>query len=222
MAAATISVSNTQGETSYDVLYDWLVDDGRGNLSYTFTENVDLIGDARIDAGTTLTFQNINGNRALGSQSVDLTFNVFAGFSNSAFTVDVADSAVTVSGPQYQGKASAGITLSDFGFDGNVNFSPTGGQAYSALIDSGLFTGLFTSSPAFTMPNGGVQTYTENFGYAAIVGTPSVLDARWDFTLSALDAATGTSTFTVEAIPAPTSAALLGLGGLVAARRRRG
>ena len=51
-------------------------------------------------------------------------------------------------------------------------------------------------------------------------GAVSDISSRFSFTLSANDIASGTSIFTVV-IPSPGSAALLGLGGLVAIRRRR-
>jgi MYXO-CTERM domain-containing protein len=45
------------------------------------------------------------------------------------------------------------------------------------------------------------------------------MSARYRFSLTANDEASGTSSF--EIVPAPGAIALLGMGGLLAARRRR-
>lgn len=55
--------------------------------------------------------------------------------------------------------------------------------------------------------------------FATVPGVLSSIGAKYRFTLSAYDAAAGS--FDVTVLPSPGAAALLGLGGLVAARRRR-
>ncbi|MEZ6242951.1 MAG: PEP-CTERM sorting domain-containing protein [Phycisphaerales bacterium] len=149
-------------------------------------------------------------------QTVNLNFDVFAGASNTAFSIG--------SGPlnfaQFstaQGIASASVGVTDV-LGGGATLAPNapgmyrafynGGTTFADLLASSLVAGQFSSAQA-----------DDDFGFAAIGVPVDEIAAEWAFTLTAFDSAAGTSTFSV--VPAPGSALLLGLAGLTATRRRR-
>lgn len=84
-------------------------------------------------------------------------------------------------------------------------------------LDGTTFAALFTSG-AYTNPVG-LNLADNSGGFAPIPGTVSNIQGGFSFSLTAGDIASGTSTFFVT--PAPSAAALLGLAGLAAIRRRR-
>ncbi|MEQ8769710.1 MAG: VPLPA-CTERM sorting domain-containing protein [Phycisphaerales bacterium] len=150
------------------------------------------------------------------AQTVNLGFNVMAGFLNTSFTIDAADVAFAPL-DTVTGSASAAVSLTSTNFGVDATLSPDAAGAYNASYNSGTaFTSLFGG--ALTATSLSTQNYNDSFS-GPIAGSVGDIDAAWAFTLSAFDLASGTSTFTV--VPAPASAALLGLGGLVAVRRRR-
>ncbi|GJM19449.1 MAG: hypothetical protein DHS20C14_16620 [Phycisphaeraceae bacterium] len=151
-----------------------------------------------------------------GAQTVNLGFNVAAGFLNTAFSIDATDLAFAPIN-SVTGSASAAVSLTSTNFGVDATLSPDAGGAYSAKYNGGsIFSDLFTS--ALTSPSFSTTPYSDSAS-GPIAGSVTDIDAQWNFTLSALDLASGTSTFTV--VPAPASVAVLGLGGLVAVRRRR-
>jgi len=119
--------------------------------------------------------------------------------------------------------ASAGITVTDNNFNGallagqesdgaaywaNYNGLVPGGTNYASLLNTVSATALE-----------GTHTDSANMGPTAIVGSVGSMSSQFSFSLSAFDAASGTSSFQV--VPAPGALALLGLGGLAVTRRRR-
>lgn len=151
---------------------------------------------------------------------VSANFNVQAGFFNTTF--NVSSGVLNFGDPdQNVGVASASISVT-----GNGN-----GASIFETDNSGLFRAIFNGGSTFTylhnLPVGGsltapanqTVTYTDAFGYAPLGGTASDISAKFAFTLSAGDQASGTSVFTV--VPAPASVTLLGLSGLATVRRRR-
>ena len=94
--------------------------------------------------------------------------------------------------------------------------------AFTSVADGGSLIVLRSGSVGLRLFGSSVGTdnWSQDTGSFQPTGIDvTSISASWDFTLSAFDSATGTSTFTI--VPAPASAALLGLGGLAAARRRR-
>ncbi|MEO0477074.1 MAG: PEP-CTERM sorting domain-containing protein [Planctomycetota bacterium] len=100
-------------------------------------------------------------------------------------------------------------------------------------IDGGGYTELFTvAATTATSGNGfsngepevnGVAVTSEFTAFtSAIAGTGSTLDIRLTWNLNAGDEDLAIDNLEVNVIPEPTSLALLGLGGLLVARRRRG
>jgi len=159
-----------------------------------------------------------DATRAGSPQTVTLDFSFSAGFMNSSFTVNASPlvfSPIT----SVVGVASAALTVQDR-FNDGVTVSPNGAGAYSALYNGGtVFDDLFTGGVVTCAGGTSVNDATNGGSYSFVAASVSDISAKWDFTISAFDSATGTSVFTV--VPTPASAALLGLGGLVATRRRR-
>ncbi|MFT5424688.1 MAG: hypothetical protein ACI89L_002485 [Phycisphaerales bacterium] len=159
-----------------------------------------------------------DATRAGSPQTVTLDFSFSAGFMNSSFTVN-ANPLVFSPITSVVGVASAALTVQDR-FNDGVTVSPNGAGAYSALYNGGaVFGDLFTGGVITGAGGTSANDVTNSGSYSFVAASVSDISAKWDFTISAFDSATGTSVFTV--VPTPASAALLGLGGLVATRRRR-
>jgi len=157
---------------------------------------------------------------------VDLQFQVVASGSETAFLINsTLLSFDEIASPT--AKATAGITITDQNGDGAELTGELGdGSAYRAVINGEPGTGddLATLIGDFSAGVFGSETgegaFDDGSGGFVSVGQPvSSISAQFEFSVSAFDAASGTSVFTV--IPTPASATLLGLGGLVALRRRR-
>jgi MYXO-CTERM domain-containing protein len=160
---------------------------------------------------------------------VTATFNVSSGITNSSFTIN--SSILDFSSiSDAVGRATAAITVTDsatFGARGSVSLAGLyGGKAYAALYNttSDTFVNLLTGGTV-TVPQGTTYSFSEatalysDPNYLPVGTSVDEIKSQFKFTLSAGDRAAGTSAF--EIIPAPGAATLLGLGGLLAARRRR-
>jgi hypothetical protein len=156
---------------------------------------------------------------------VQLNFSVSAGSADTTFTISSPLLSFAAIDPA-SGRASAGVSITDTNGDG-ATISPVGQPGlytsqYNGAVPSGtLFADLLTgpvvagafdsNSASASSPGGGLFT---------AIGTPvSDMSARFHFSLTANDQASGTSTF--EIVPAPGAVTLLALGGLFAGRRRR-
>jgi hypothetical protein len=163
---------------------------------------------------------------------VTLNFNVIAGNVPTVFSIVSA-----VVGPfsvdPAQGRASASLTITDLNGDG-VTLTPdttSQGGAYASRYNSpnpapaGSVFHDFFAAPLSTPFAGDSVSISGDFpgggAFTPIAGEVTHIASRFSFTLSANDLASGTSIFRVVPVPAPAAATLLGLGGLVGARRRR-
>lgn len=203
-----------------------------GHLSDgTFYEGGEYIWESRTpimmlnQAGQVIATLNNARVRCVEDPVVQVNFSVSAGSLMTAFTINsplLSFATIT----NAAGRASAGVTATDT--DGNGATVASAGQPelylsqYNGFVPSGtLFADLipgpvvaaaFDSAAASeSSPGGGL--------YSPIANPVSNMSARYAFTLTANDEASGTSTY--EIIPAPGALALLGLGGLAATRRRR-
>lgn len=155
---------------------------------------------------------------------VAINFNIVSTAANTNFTI----ASPLLSFPTLnnaQGTASAAVSVTDLMGDG-ATLTPVGGGAYAAeynglvptgtnfatLIDSPVIAGAFsTTTISEDFPGGGI--------FVPIAGNVDDISARWQFTLSPDDLASGTGVFTV--VPAPSALAVVAVGGLLAGRRRR-
>ncbi len=209
--------------------YNWntqivgeFLDDNTFVARFDFTDaadlglNVGLWGTLAGDEYIEYRAEGTNLRMGGAAQTVNLGFNVAAGFLNTSFAIDAADVNFPAFG-SVTGSASASVSVTSTNFGSGATLSPDGVGVYNASYNLGTtFADLFQAN--LTAASLTTETYDADFA-GPIAGSVDNIDAAWGFTLSAFDLASGTSTFTV--VPTPASAALLGLGGLVAARRRR-
>lgn len=163
--------------------------------------------------------------RCVEDPVVQLNFSVVAGSLDTTFTITSPLLSFAALDPA-TGRATAGVSVTDT--DGNGATMSTDGDPslytsrYNGAVPGGtLFADLLdgpVTAPAFdsatdseSFPGGGL--------FAPIAGPVSDMSARFRFELTANDEASGTSSY--EIIPAPGAVALIGLGGLLAGRRRR-
>lgn len=146
---------------------------------------------------------------------ISLGFLAVAGGLNTNFTITSGVLGFTAG--LYTANASAAITTTDTDGNGAVT---TGGfginDTYQALCD-GVPIG--TSTPGVAVGAFGSTTSMGSIGPANFFATS--MQAKWNFDLSANDTASGTSVYVKTLVPAPGSAALLGLACLATGRRRR-
>lgn len=179
------------------------------------------------EAGVTIASFNGGSVRIVNDPVIQLNFSVSAGTLDTNFVI----SSPLLSFPTIdlaEGRATAGVSVTDT--DGNgATISPNGQPGlymshYNGLLPGGtLFTDLLNgpvTAGAFDS-----ATDSESFpgagAFTDIAGPVSDMSSRFAFTLSANDEASGTSSYEIVPIPTPGALALLGVGSLLAARRRR-
>ncbi|MBY0313417.1 MAG: hypothetical protein K2W85_15225 [Phycisphaerales bacterium] len=159
---------------------------------------------------------------------VTANFNVSSGPVNTTFTVNSAFlSFPTIPGAVAKASAFIGVTDSaTFGDIGSVTLSglQAGGNAFSARYNNNTqtFVNLISGGTVGVGPGGSAAFTGQNAAFPFYETIPVAADdmqSQFRFSLSRFDRASGTSFF--EIVPAPGTAAVLGLGGLLAARRRR-
>lgn len=175
--------------------------------------------------GEIIASMNSGRVRVINDPVVQLNFSVSAGTLDTSFVISSPLLSFPTIDPA-QGRATAGVTVTDT--DGNgasltANGQPSlytsrynglvpGGTLFADLIDGPVVAAAFDSATdSDSFPGGGM--------FSPIGVAVSDMSARFAFTLTANDEASGTSSY--EIVPAPGAVALLGLGGLLAARRRR-
>jgi len=195
--------------------------DSQGNLAYSMTGDIDLIGSVSGEVLATIDTASVN---FIADPVIDLNFDVLGGVSNSVIVVESGELTFgNINNAVASASAALSVTDNQF-FPGGAGASitPTGSAAYLAntngLAPSGQnFASLFSSPIAFS---GGTQTFNDSEATSVIAGSTSSMSSRFGFTLSALDFVSATSTFSI--VPAPSGLALIGLGSMfVGARRRR-
>ena len=149
--------------------------------------------------------------------TVNLGFDVFAGAANTSFSIGSGPLNFAPINAGVQGIASASVGVTDV-LGGGATLSPDGPGMYRAFTNgANTFTTLLGSS--LSAAEFSSNQADDSFGLAAIAGSIDEIASEWNFTLTAFDSAAGTSTFSVT--PAPGALSMIGLAGLVAARRRR-
>lgn len=166
---------------------------------------------------------------------ISLGFTLWTGSAMTDFVISTGQ--FTLPGPAAviaRASANVGIT------DGHMFAFPDGTAQYTAGFPGGGYytqtNGGFGGDPTYT-PAGtafgiiGPAALSASFGSDSgggmipntVLGAAGTsMAAQWRFSLTGGDQVGVTSTFTSSSIiPAPASAALLGLGGLLASRRRR-
>ncbi len=117
-------------------------------------------------------------------------------------------------------------TVTDLNGNGASLSSPAGGSLYTALLDFAPVATLLddpflVSVGAFESGVVGPDSFGEPIPSEIGPAVSDFMTIELSFLLSAGDAASFTSIFVIEPIPAPGAIAVLALAGLVGARRRR-
>lgn len=205
--------------------YSWHQDlnegdiDPNGNYSWTLPDMVEVM-----DEQNNLVFRLESASLGIiADPVVSLNFGVVAGQQNTVFTISSANLSFAPIASAV-GRASAAFSALDQNGDG-VTFTPWANGAYTSQYNaaSSTFQNLFNAPLNNPVAFGAVNS-NEDFplvGFAPIVGAVADIESAWRFTLSAGDLAAGTSSFEVVPVPAPATAALLGLGVIASGRRRR-
>ncbi len=205
-----------------------------GDLSFSGGQS--MVGQYVDDQGQTQTGELARFDGMFASwrsnPQANVGFNVAAGAVNTTFTfTSTLVSFAPLANAEARASAFIGITDSPtFGTPGSITVTGLAGAnaAYTARYNGGVASGLsfadLINTTTATVPAGGSTSLTgASFGspaFTPIPGTTVDIQSQFKFTLSRFDRAVGTSTFEIQ-IPTPGAAALLGLGGLLVARRRR-
>lgn len=153
---------------------------------------------------------------------VNLLFAVEAGATDATF--DISSALVSFSPlTNPQAYASAGVTLTSDG-DGAAITGLLSGMNYQARYNGGTIYANLVAGFSIAGDDSVVRRgRTPASGHGTIYDDVSSIQSEFNFTLSALDQASGTSRFEVIAgvIPEPATLSLLALGGLAMLRRRK-
>jgi hypothetical protein len=131
---------------------------------------------------------------------------------------------VPIPGPTVTGGRVSG-TLTDSNSNGATVSAPAGSALYTALIDGTPWQTLYADPTSFSTTGTSMLIAQSAFGtpipslpYGAV---SSSIGIKLDVNLSAFDAVSLTSNFVVNPVPEPGTAALVGLGLVFLAGRRR-
>jgi len=150
---------------------------------------------------------------------IGVEFGVRAGLSDTTFTV-LSGMEIFTALTNPDAYASAGVTLTDRTPSGaTIKGLFAGGKTNQAMYNgttafANLVSGFSVSGSSLTKE----EEYGNEFSMVPINDTLTSIESNFYFTLSARDAASGTSAFVV--VPEPVTFTLLGLGTLVLRRRK--
>lgn len=190
------------------------------NFNWTLTQPVSIMSALGVELGVVESASVV----VFADPVVAVNFNIASTSQNTNFTI----SSPLLSFPTLtnaEGSASAAVSVTDLLGNG-ATLTPMGAGAYAAnyngLIPGGSPFATLLGSPVVAAPFSTANASQDFPGgglFVPIAGSINDISARWQFTMSPDDLASGTGVFTV--IPAPASIGLIALGGLVGGRRRR-
>jgi MYXO-CTERM domain-containing protein len=207
-----LTATSSLGTAQYVVrLQDGTYNPSTGDFSFSSTSTVQLMDDSSGRLIGTLTGLSVG---FIGDPQISIGFSVQSGAAPTSFTIASGLNAfASILNPAASGVASMTLT------DNNSNGASLTGNVAPGFSYGARFNGTNTylnrvndlvAGPGQTVNDTGFLTGT-------VLGSVTDQSALYSFTLSAGDTASGTSVYTV--VPAP--GALLLLGGLALARRRR-
>lgn len=189
-----------------------------GSTTFSLGAPEDIFDGPNLIATVTQLTSTVRPNAGAQPNTISLSFTFFAGSTDTTFevlstifTFDPIDNTAA--------RATAGITITDSDGNGASSTGTIDGAHYSARYGANTFANLL--SDTVTAGMGGSNTDDDRSpttGFTPIAGATE-MNAVWGFTLSANDQVGVTSSYFI--VPAPGALALLGLGGLTIARRRR-
>lgn len=231
--AFSIVATNDTGTSTFtvDPNTDGLAIPGQGMYLWSFAQFVPGgIIELRDDVTNDLVAVLTNGVVAIQDGStgenpvIGMAFAVISGSTDTTFRIESG----LVDVPDFDqpiARTSAGLTLTDADGDGSASLTGdlASGLAFEAVASGSLF-GALHSGLAVNSTNGSAAIdldFPNGDGIFGPIGAPlTTMNTAFEFTVSAFDTASGTSTFGAINIPAPGAAFLLTLGGIVASRRR--
>jgi len=219
------SASNPAEYAEYSaILADGYRDPTNGDYSWGITQPVEMF------TATGVPIARLMGASVFcrDDPQVNLNFSVFAGSVDTVFTITSPTLSFGTLA-QAVGRTSAGFTITDL--DGNgVFLSDWNGNnvytsRYNGAVPGGtLFHNSFLGTYGTGTPGDSFSTddnYPGGGNYVPIADPVSDMSSRFRFTLTSNDIASGTSVYEIVPVPAPSAVTLLGLGGILVARRRR-
>lgn len=216
-----VSIQCTSGQGSG--IQSFELPSSSGNVDWTLPSSFNIMSGATVLAKVTeLSLQTD------ADPFVNLRFAVEAGAADTTFAITstVVGFAPLANPTAY---ASAGVTLT----------SDSDGATITGLFDGKIYRALYNGTSIYAdlvngFAEGPDKTVTGSernpaLGYATIVGSVSGIQSEFNFMLSALDQASGTSRFEITpavavpdvSTPEPATMCLLGLGGVAIMIRRR-
>lgn len=178
--------------------YQGVINGPDWQINFNFNADPDSLGNALIGGG--ITAENS------GTDAIDFIITILLPLSGAATSPALLG-----------GSATFGVT----GDGDGGSLTALGGPAWQALVDGAVAEDLHNSLSLTTAPFGS-DNVSESFGIPGPSQAGpggSEIGIRLAFTLGAGDQMSYTGVFVI--VPAPGALALLGLGGLVANRRRR-
>jgi hypothetical protein len=206
----TIQASSSLGSGTYTVPYiPGNYNPETGVYNWASTGEVDILGENEQIIATISQLSTF----IMVDPVVNVGFVLTAGAADTS--VSITSALVSFAAiPNALAQASAQIGATDTDGNGANITGGFGGLGYQARTNLGVFG---TTVPSFAVGTFGSSNQNGSLG-PAVIGTVTSMEAEFDFTVTANDAASGTSVFVVT--PEPASLALLGLAGLLAFRRR--
>lgn len=218
-----ITATNGSGVSTFNVPLA-AADPSGGMWSYTLPSPVTLSN------GAVITQMNSFVRPQAGSLAnlISLNITVVAGTTDTSFVVN---SALLELVPNVfdAARATAGVSVTDGGGEAGVRFTGGGplGSGFFASHDGeapgGTAFATFFTVPVGTAVLGGSANATQQSAgyptYISLGGSAADMSSMWNFVLTGSDQAAVTSAYFI--IPSPGAICLLGLAGLVAARRAR-
>lgn len=217
-----ITASSDSGEASWQASATKLSPADGGGFEWTLESPVDLMDGENMIA-------QLNSARIFVNQDpqVNLIFAASAGSSDTVFTITSALVSFPTINPA-QARASAGVTLTDTGNGGTLTGMFANGGIYQAFFNGGAagagtsFAELLTNQ--LSASGGGSDSDSDRFPATGLAATtPSAvfdMSSEFNFTLTANDLASGTSTFFLIPTPGGAALALVAFGTLATRRRR--
>jgi len=216
----SLSVSSSLGTATKIVT---LEDDGvlvfpDGTVIWNSQVGYDLVDP---DNGNTIATLSNGSATIIDDPVLGLSFTLVGGAEDT--NVEVTSALLGVGFGNAEGRASAGITLTDSDGDGaSVSGDSVYAADYNGMVPDG--TNFATLLGDLSAGNFGTATADDEFpagdgNFSPIAGFVEDMSSQFAFTLSANDQVGVTSVYVIT--PAPAGAALLGFAGLAAFRRRR-
>lgn len=217
----SFAASSANGSGTYDVTIDQadVFYIGTGYLvQWTAGSDIDIMDSsgsfvlATIDSSTTVAM-----GFGFGQAFIDLSMSGTAGNMDSTVNITSGDLTFALSAAEIQYDAS--INFTDSFANGLLATGLNGGNFATSSVNGGVFQNIIGGPLSASGLPGDQSVAADQTLPSIFYGAANSMSIGFDFDITADDQFGGTAS--ILAVPTPGAAALLGLGGLVATRRRR-